>query len=38
MSGSGATVFAVLREKTQGPTLAERAANEFGPNFWLTLA
>ena len=38
MSGSGATVFAVLREKSQGPTLSERAANEFGPNFWLTLA
>lgn len=37
MSGSGATVFALLNEKSQGPTLAERAANEFGLTFWLTL-
>jgi 4-diphosphocytidyl-2-C-methyl-D-erythritol kinase len=37
MSGSGATIFAILREKSQGPALAQRAANEFGPNFWLTL-
>ena len=38
MSGSGATVFAVLREKSQGPALAERTTNDFGPNFWLCLA
>lgn len=38
MSGSGATVFAVLREKSQGTTLSQRIATEFGPSFWLTLA
>ena len=38
MSGSGATVFAVLREKSQGPALAERTTSEFGPGFWLALA
>ncbi len=38
MSGSGATVFAVLREKSQCPALAERTTNDFGPNFWLCLA
>lgn len=38
MSGSGATVFALLREKSQAPALAQGIATEFGPNFWLTPA
>lgn len=38
MSGSGATVFAILREKSEGPALAQRVATEFGPNFWLAPA
>ena len=38
MSGSGATVFALLRNKSHGASLAQRTATEFGPNPWLTLA
>jgi 4-diphosphocytidyl-2-C-methyl-D-erythritol kinase len=38
MSGSGSTVFAVLREKSAGPALAEKAAAQFGPHTWLALA
>ncbi len=34
MSGSGATVFAVLREMVQGPALAERVTQEFGTELW----
>ncbi len=35
MSGSGATVFAVLREKDSAAPLGERVTQEFGPDFWL---
>lgn len=35
MSGSGATVFAVLREKDAARALGERVAREFGPDLWL---
>ncbi len=34
MSGSGATVFAVLREATAGPALRARVLAEFGPDLW----
>ncbi len=34
MSGSGATVFAVLHEAGLGSTLAERARAEFGASLW----
>jgi 4-diphosphocytidyl-2-C-methyl-D-erythritol kinase len=37
MSGSGSTMFAVLREPTGGPVLAEKVAAQFGPNVWLAL-
>lgn len=37
MSGSGSTVFAVLREKAAGPVLSEKAAAQFGPHAWLAL-
>ena len=35
MSGSGATVFAVLRSKEDALPLGERVAREFGPDLWL---
>lgn len=35
MSGSGATVFAVLRSKEDAVPLGERVAQEFGPDLWL---
>ncbi len=38
MSGSGSTVFALLREKAGGRVLAERFLAEFGTSFWLGLA
>jgi 4-diphosphocytidyl-2-C-methyl-D-erythritol kinase len=34
MSGSGATVFAVLRDGTLGRALAARMLQEFGPDLW----
>jgi len=34
MSGSGSTVFAVLRGKDDVGTLGEKIAAEFGPNLW----
>jgi 4-diphosphocytidyl-2-C-methyl-D-erythritol kinase len=34
MSGSGSTVFAVLRAKEQGTALGERLRQEFGPDLW----
>ena len=37
MSGSGATVFAVLREKEQGYLLGDRIAEEFGTELWAYL-
>lgn len=37
MSGSGATVFAVLREKDRGYALGERLGAEFGTDFWVYL-
>ncbi|MEY2598641.1 MAG: 4-(cytidine 5-diphospho)-2-C-methyl-D-erythritol kinase [Verrucomicrobiota bacterium] len=37
MSGSGSTVFAVLREKAQGYGLGERLAAEFGDQMWAYL-
>ncbi len=35
MSGSGATVFAVLRSKEDAVSLGERVAREFGADLWL---
>ena len=35
MSGSGSTVFALLREKSDGPALYEKARVQFGPHTWL---
>lgn len=35
MSGSGATVFAVLRDREAGMDLGARLAQEFGPDLWL---
>jgi len=35
MSGSGATVFAVLRDKNLGSDLSDRIAREFGPDLWI---
>ena len=35
MSGSGATVFALLRSKEDAVPLGERVAQEFGPDLWL---
>ena len=35
MSGSGATVFAVLRSKEDAGPLGERVAREFGTDLWL---
>ena len=37
MSGSGSTVFALLREKGDGPALSEKARAQFGPHTWLAL-
>ncbi len=37
MSGSGSTMFAVLREKPLGPALAEKARAQFGEHAWLAL-
>ena len=37
MSGSGSTVFAVLREKEAGFALGERVAQEFGTDLWCYL-
>ena len=37
MSGSGSTMFAVLREKSDGPALAEKARAQFGEHTWLAL-
>ena len=37
MSGSGSTMFAVLREPAAGPALAEKVAAQFGRNLWLAL-
>jgi 4-diphosphocytidyl-2-C-methyl-D-erythritol kinase len=37
MSGSGSTLFAVLREKADGPALLEKARAQFGPHAWLAL-
>lgn len=34
MSGSGATVFAALREKSGSEALREKVLAEFGPNLW----
>lgn len=34
LSGSGATVFALLREKDAAPALGERLTREFGPELW----
>jgi 4-diphosphocytidyl-2-C-methyl-D-erythritol kinase len=38
MSGSGATVFAVLREKDDAQPLSERLVAHFGPELWLCVA
>jgi len=35
LSGSGATVFAVLRHATLSPALAARVLENFGPELWL---
>jgi 4-diphosphocytidyl-2-C-methyl-D-erythritol kinase len=37
MSGSGSTIFAVLRDKQQGYALGERVAAEFGTDLWAYL-
>jgi len=37
MSGSGSTVFALLREKAGGPALSEKARVQFGEHTWLAL-
>lgn len=37
MSGSGSTIFAVLREKVAGMDLAGRVAAQFGPDLWIAL-
>jgi 4-diphosphocytidyl-2-C-methyl-D-erythritol kinase len=37
MSGSGSTVFAVLRESARGEELAARARSELDPNLWTCL-
>jgi 4-diphosphocytidyl-2-C-methyl-D-erythritol kinase len=34
MSGSGSTMFAVLRNETHGPALAQKARAEFGEALW----
>ena len=35
MSGSGSTMFAVLREESLGSAIEERAREQFGPHTWL---
>ena len=35
MSGSGSTMFALLRDPLSGPDLAIRARALFGPGLWL---
>ncbi len=35
MSGSGSTMFAVLRDEALGPALEARAHEQFGPHTWL---
>jgi len=37
MSGSGSTVFALLREEADGSSLLEKARLQFGPHTWLAL-
>jgi 4-diphosphocytidyl-2-C-methyl-D-erythritol kinase len=37
MSGSGSTVFALLRDKSAGAALAARASVQFGSHTWLAL-
>jgi 4-diphosphocytidyl-2-C-methyl-D-erythritol kinase len=37
MSGSGSTMFAVLRDRASGPPLIEEARAQFGPHVWLAL-
>jgi 4-diphosphocytidyl-2-C-methyl-D-erythritol kinase len=37
MSGSGSTLFAVLRDKNDGYQLGERLAEEFGTALWVFL-
>ena len=37
MSGSGSTMFALLREKSLGPALSEKARAQFGEHMWLAL-
>lgn len=38
MSGSGSTVFAVLRERESAPSLTARLLEEFGPDLWCCAA
>jgi 4-diphosphocytidyl-2-C-methyl-D-erythritol kinase len=38
MSGSGSTMFAVLRSPADGPALAERFLGSFGTNYWVGLS
>jgi 4-diphosphocytidyl-2-C-methyl-D-erythritol kinase len=38
MSGSGSTVFALLRDKSDGLALMGKAAAQFGPHVWQSLA
>jgi 4-diphosphocytidyl-2-C-methyl-D-erythritol kinase len=38
MSGSGSTVFAILRDEADGIALGERAGEEFGHTVWCHLA
>jgi 4-diphosphocytidyl-2-C-methyl-D-erythritol kinase len=38
MSGSGSTVFAILRERTGGQALAQKIVAQFGLNVWLGIA
>ena len=37
MSGSGSTVFALLRDESAGPALAEKVTAQFGDRIWLAL-
>ncbi len=37
LSGSGSTVFAILRDSAAAPTLRDRVAGEFGSNLWCHL-
>lgn len=38
MSGSGATVFALLRDKTLAPVLTDRLTQDFGADLWCGVA